>query len=319
MSRLDDELRSALRERAGRVQPPADPMAGVESRARRIRRRRAAVRLSGAALGVAMVVGLPLATMHLGTDQRAAAGQNAPTRAATGTKPATASTTASPKPVPKGAPENVLHWGVRGASPPEPFVSATRKRLAVETARRGGDPGSTHERVLWTGPLPDGRWARLAQVWNPTDPRHDRAWSTMLLVGEPNGVEVDDPYDLETQFLHQRPGEPAKRTTDDVGRIAGYAFGFRGFVLVVGAPRASEAALTVDGHHVLRRRLTHGGAVIPLPSKRPSMELVQLRDSRGRLLTPNDMRGAKYAEGGATVKGWSPDIPLSKSPYTLSR
>lgn len=60
---LDTALRTALRSRADALPPLADPFAGVEHRARRIRRRRAAAAVTGTALAVLVVAGaVPLLT-----------------------------------------------------------------------------------------------------------------------------------------------------------------------------------------------------------------------------------------------------------------
>ncbi len=56
MSPLDDELRTTLRSRAGAVHPTPDPLAGIEARAGRLRRRRTALAATGTALAVAAVV-----------------------------------------------------------------------------------------------------------------------------------------------------------------------------------------------------------------------------------------------------------------------
>src|SRR5687767_2819068 len=55
MSPLDDQLRAALQGRAGQLAPSPDPLAGIEARARGIRRRRVATSVAGAALAVAAV------------------------------------------------------------------------------------------------------------------------------------------------------------------------------------------------------------------------------------------------------------------------
>lgn len=55
MSPIDDELRAALRGRAGTVAPAADPLAGIERRATRMRRTRAAAAVAASALAVAAI------------------------------------------------------------------------------------------------------------------------------------------------------------------------------------------------------------------------------------------------------------------------
>ena len=55
MSPLDDELRAALRARADVLPPARDPLAGIERRARRIRRNRTASAVAGSVLAVAAI------------------------------------------------------------------------------------------------------------------------------------------------------------------------------------------------------------------------------------------------------------------------
>ena len=55
MSPLDDELRTLFSDRADRLLPAADPLLGVERRARRIRRNRVAASIGGAAIAVAAI------------------------------------------------------------------------------------------------------------------------------------------------------------------------------------------------------------------------------------------------------------------------
>lgn len=55
MSPIDDELRAALHGRAQVLTPSPDPLAGIERRAKRMRRNRAGAALAGSALAVALV------------------------------------------------------------------------------------------------------------------------------------------------------------------------------------------------------------------------------------------------------------------------
>ena len=55
MSPIDDELRAALHGRAQVLTPSTDPLAGIERRARRMRRNRAGAAVAGSALAVAMI------------------------------------------------------------------------------------------------------------------------------------------------------------------------------------------------------------------------------------------------------------------------
>lgn len=63
MSPIDDELRSALQGRADLLLPAADPLLGIERRAKQIRRNRVAASLTGTALAVAAIaVAVPALT-----------------------------------------------------------------------------------------------------------------------------------------------------------------------------------------------------------------------------------------------------------------
>ena len=70
MTPIDDELRNLLHARADVLTPSADPLGGVERRARRMRRNRVAASVAGAALAVsAVAVAIPL--LQSGTDDGA--------------------------------------------------------------------------------------------------------------------------------------------------------------------------------------------------------------------------------------------------------
>ena len=108
MTPLDDELRSTLSARAAALDPSPDPLAGIESRAGRIRRRRVAASGAGAALAVAAVaVAVPavLPSSGSGTPQLAASGEPSPGE----TQPASPTT-----------------WGYRGNDLPAAALDAFR-------------------------------------------------------------------------------------------------------------------------------------------------------------------------------------------------
>jgi hypothetical protein len=58
MSPIDDELRAALHRRARVLDPSPDPLAGIERRARRMRRNRIGAAVAGSALAVTAVAGV---------------------------------------------------------------------------------------------------------------------------------------------------------------------------------------------------------------------------------------------------------------------
>jgi hypothetical protein len=115
MTPLDDELRQALSSRAASLDPPADPLAGIEARAGRIRRARVALAAGGAALAVAVVA---VAVPALDTGRSPAPHQ-------IGTTP-TASVTTGPE-----------SWAYRGNAIPQGTLDAFQREWGAK------HPGST--------------------------------------------------------------------------------------------------------------------------------------------------------------------------------
>lgn len=142
MTPLDDELRRTLSARAASLAPSPDPLAGVEARVARIRRRRSALAVSGA---VAVVAAVALAVPGLVPSR-----DTAPDRVAT-TPTATPSTSPSTHP----AVLDPAHpWPLRGDETLLP--TAVRDALQKEWAAR--HRGST------LTPLFVQRWEPSGQV-----------------------------------------------------------------------------------------------------------------------------------------------------------
>lgn len=296
MGAFDDELRASLRDSTARVTPPADLLPGIERRARRIRRRRLAGRGTAAmTVAVALAVGTP----HLVPD-RPVEDKRSRIAATVPRVEGSALVPLSPSPAPRisSAADNQLSWPTRGYRPPAGFREEVDRWYAGTVGREA------RRHILWSGPLPDGRWGLLEQYWSKSS--KTGMWMTVLFVGRRDGGDVDAAYHKLTGFTHQRPRESASMTGRRMDRIQGYAFGFRDFVLVVGSPRAARAAITLDGRTVRRERLVAGAAVFE-PVRRGTVELFQLRDHGGTLLTPNDDRAADHR--GAVIQGWGFDRP----------
>lgn len=120
MSPLDDQLRAALQDRAATLTPAPDPLAGIEARARGIRRRRVGASIAGAALAVAAVaVAVPTLT---------------------GSSPSKPSQVATPGPttVSSAAVLDPAHpWGLRGPVLPTATAARFQKEWGIK------HPGST--------------------------------------------------------------------------------------------------------------------------------------------------------------------------------
>lgn len=300
MAGFDDELRAVLRERAAHVRPPVDPAPDIERRARRIRRRAVTAGAGGVLAVGLLATGVPYVVAQSAPDRGHEAARIA---AAAPEPPGRPLTPLPPQPAPElsAAPENQLQWPTRGYRPQGGFEDASDRWYARHVADEGA---GVRRHTLWSGPLPDSMWAKLEQYWSP---RGDTGrWSTVLLVAHREGEGLHAAYENVTAFDHQRPHESASVSNDRVGRIAGYGFGFADFVLVVGSPEAEQASITLDGDTVRRLSLERG-AVVFEPVNRGPVELFQLRDGRGRLLTPNDHQGARYDSRGAVIQGWTLD------------
>jgi hypothetical protein len=124
MSPLDDELRAVFSARAGALQPSPDPFAGVERRARRMRRNRVAASVAGAALAVsAIAVAVPMLGSSTVTVQPA--------------PPATAPSSEAPEPAAsRFALDPANPWAYRGD--PDVAVQGDLDAYTVEWAARHG-------------------------------------------------------------------------------------------------------------------------------------------------------------------------------------
>lgn len=106
MTPLDDELRRALDARASRLVSPSDPLAGIESRARSIQRRRQALTGGGvAAVVLAVAVAVPLANRRENDEPQIAA------------TPRVTSEAPSPSPAPTPAPTTATTSPAVSAAP----------------------------------------------------------------------------------------------------------------------------------------------------------------------------------------------------------
>jgi hypothetical protein len=127
MSPIDDELRAVLHGRAVVLVPSPDPLAGIERRARRMRRNRAAAAVAGSALAVAAIA-LAVPTLL--------------PEAAPRLQTPAASTAPSPVPSPATAPaayDRDAPWAYRGGPALDPQDLATFTREWATTMGVGAD------------------------------------------------------------------------------------------------------------------------------------------------------------------------------------
>jgi hypothetical protein len=165
MTPLDDELRSTLSRRADLLTPSPDPLAGIEARATRLRRRRAALAVSGA---VAVVAAVALAVPAL-----------VPGRTTVVTPGTTPSATATPTAPVATAPANLLGWDTRGKNAYSPGTYDLQRRFAQELGR---PDAPTSYAPLYVGQV-DGVSFDFGQMWFDGD---DVAYTVGIAVGPDN-------------------------------------------------------------------------------------------------------------------------------------
>lgn len=211
MSPIDDELRAALRGRADALAPAPDPLGGIETRARGIKRRRAGAAIAGAALAVAAIaVAVPTLTGSDTADDPSRLATVAPTGAPT-TEPSvepsvepSAEPSAVPSAVPSAEPTptvagtagptvaqeptNLLVWMARGNSA---LVDSDAVKTAFAHAMgyKGmvTSPDAFGYAPLYTGETDSGVRYTIGQAWLPNDPMaHTFGYAT----GGTNGPQV---------------------------------------------------------------------------------------------------------------------------------
>ena len=212
MSPIDDELRAVLTARAGQLQPSSDLLAGVERRARRIRRNRVAASVAGTALALsAIAVAVPALTPGGGMDRI-----DTPITATQPPTPSPAVTQA-----PRGdRPANALDWP---ASPLTAEDQAYVDQWALEqrsTARPAGE-------VLYSGQAPDGSAVKAYQLWLPGGP----AFTVAMHGGEGGPLVL-----RSTQAVLEQPAVDAVVTGEQTP-----------YVLVLGRPGTTQVQYAADG------------------------------------------------------------------------
>lgn len=128
MSPLDDELRSLLHRRADAVPPSADPLAGIERRAGRMRRNRVLASVVATSMAVAAIA---LAVPSLVADPHRGDGD--------GTRFASSAPSADPSPAAPGAFDPQRPWAYRG----DAALVAPRELSSLQAEWGARHPGST--------------------------------------------------------------------------------------------------------------------------------------------------------------------------------
>lgn len=228
MTPIDDELRTSLRRQADGVVPLADPLAGVERRAGRIRRRRVATAVTGTALAVAAVaVAVPVGMAHLRTGSSNEGGY-----ASGGSRPSTASTPATAPPGAGSDPRqlrNFVDWLPRGGGVNDPHERFDAEVGRLWSKAHHTEPNRSGINRLWSQRLPDGSWAGVWQLW----PLESRTAYTVVGQRLPDG---------RTFIVLDQVTPKGVKEISSV--LAGGAFPH---VVVLGQPRTGQISYAADG------------------------------------------------------------------------
>jgi hypothetical protein len=270
MTPIDDELRVSLRRQAEGVPPLADPLAGIERRAGRIRRRRVAAAVAGTALAATIVVvGAPAVT-HLVTSQP-------PSGFAGGSSPAPATATPNDRADPT-PPANLVRWPTRVAAGPLGTDQSLEAGITREWAAKHGADSRSNK--LWGAGLPDGGVAGIWQFWTPGSP------SAYTVVGQrqPDGL---------TFIVMDQVTPMGVKEISSV--LAGGAFPH---VVVLGPPTTGQISYAADGRRF--RPVEHlqgflggdGWAVFDRTGPGTSTrlpDLIQVLDGNGRRIYQGEL------------------------------
>ena len=211
MSPLDDELRTLMSARAGQVAPSPDPLAGIESRARRMRRNRVAASVAGAAVVFAAI---GLAVPAVLPDRDTGAVQFATP------SPSPTSSTARP----------ISSWPTRGAATPEALTFA-REQYA---AQRGSTPDQVDTRLLWGG-SPDNGPQVLVLLGGPRGSDGSLTPEDVVLV-----------YYAEDGVKRLVGSDPLDPGTREVNRAVDTGSGQ--YVVAIGEPGTQQIRYSSDGN-----------------------------------------------------------------------
>jgi hypothetical protein len=210
MTRTEDEVRAALRNRADRLSQPIDVFAGVEARAKRMHRHRVAAAVGGAVAAV-IAVAVVVPTLVVGGDSHkkpvlGPTPSNVATQPAQPTPtPTTPSGQPTPSPTPAGPTIDPAHlWAYRG----DPSVASGATLTAFQTAWAAKHPGGTLY-PLW-GEIyePSAQPELIFVARTPDGPR----WGMAMRTQSGTDFVVDKPFGQDTKvLLAAAPGDEVPR------------------------------------------------------------------------------------------------------------
>jgi len=289
MTPIDDELRTALHRRAAAVAPTADPLAGIEHRAARIRRRRMTAAVAGSALAVTAVV-LPVALVQM----RAETGRAGAVAGGGSPSPSRPAGTGSPT-VDDRQPANALSWAYSYQVPDDGLSPAAVHAFAASHHRADDEVVVS---PLYVARLPKGYYAYVFQAWFRT--HRPAADGTIEFTSEPSPARTVvylTPVPYKPGVIPAAPAAGILRdevTPAGVRQISQILPGDQyPLVLVLGNPRTTgQISYARDGRTLVPVRRLHPvddqpGLALFLRTGpaigQQRADLVELRDTQGRV------------------------------------
>lgn len=255
MSPLDDELRRAMHRRADHLAPIPDPLASIESRARRMKRRQVSTAIAGAALAVAAIAAaVPVLT-------------SGSPRSTVQVAASTAPPTSAPTPTAVVAdPLNLLDWQARGTVPAAAAVTAMESGFAAAFTT---PVDQVHFRALFAI-THHGLNVTVGQAWADGQIAYDVGYAT----GGANGPEL---------FI----GEKTAMQTPVVAFVAGGVTGSTNDLLVlVPAPYVGQVSYSPDATTAFSPVSAQDAVGLVDRDPRAMQDRVEILDGDGNLDKP---------------------------------
>lgn len=280
MNLTDDQLRESLHARAERIAPPVDVFADVETRARRIRRRRVGASVAGAvAAVVAIAVIVPTLAGTSSHPNRVTVGNTSPNDSVS----PSVSSTGTPTVGGEAVLDPSSPWPYRGDD--KAIAASTLNRVQHDWSAKYPDSGAIQP--LWGEIYEPSQQPELVFVAKVGD---SERWGFAMQSHSATQFVVDKPLAAGTTVLAAAvPG-------DEVSRL-----------LVVTAPSTTAIRYASDGVNFIdMTKLDPGVAVGPLESD-PSADKLQVLGVGGRVVfegpAPDPASTSANAQP-ANVLGW---------------
>jgi hypothetical protein len=280
MNLTDDQLRESLHARAERIAPPVDVFGSVETRARRIRRRRVGASVAGAVAAV-VAVAVVVPTLVTGSPHTNRVGVGGPSPSGSVT-PSTSAPSSTQTPTASG--DAVLNpatpWPYRGSD--KAISAATLNRFQQDWSAK--HPGSGAIEPLWGEIYEPSQQAELVFVIRDGD---GARWG--MAMASPSGTRfvVDQPLAAGTTVLAAAvPG-------DEVSRL-----------LVVAAPSTTAIRYAPDGVNFTDMATLDPGVAVKALEGDQAIDKIEVLGAGGKVVFEGPAPNAAATSQPANVLSW---------------